>query len=99
MYLGACLTMGALTAIICEAFKVDSGTWTSLTSFGIGCLIPVGPLYILYASNWMTERRLVRLAHWRETNLISTKEYDDIRMNLLKWYKARQFGNLPLEGK
>jgi len=60
--------------------------------FLMGCVLPIGPQYLMFTSSWYMRRQLAMLRKWKEDDLISEKEYVELRGRALHWYASRRFG-------
>jgi hypothetical protein len=69
LYAAPCLSGGVLAVLFHQLLGLDL-----LTAFGFGAFVPVGPVYLTYASGWGMRRTLVQLREWKETGLIQARE-------------------------
>jgi hypothetical protein len=94
MYGAACVSCGGLAALLSYAAHASPMVW-----FSAGFALPIGPMYLHFASDRIMEKRLARWKRWKEDGLIGIGQHDQLRRDALAWYKARHgFGRLePIE--
>ena len=60
--------------------------------FFVGSCIPAGPMAFIYTTDWMFERRLLRLKRWLDLGLVSPELYEEHRRRALDWRAERLYG-------
>jgi len=91
MYAGVCLSCGGLAVLASNAAHANAMVW-----FPAGFALPIGPLYLYFASDRVLEKRFVRWKRWKEEGLIGVGQYEQLRRDALAWYQARhRFGQFP----
>jgi hypothetical protein len=58
--------------------------------------LALGPLYFIFSSQWAMRRRLATLLDWKDQELITEAQYEDLRERALRWFRERAFGKDPL---
>jgi hypothetical protein len=81
------LSVGALIAAFHRPLGLEMGA-----AFTLGFFIPIGPVYLAYASGWGMRRTLAQLQQWKEAGLIRANEYDELRRRAPAWFQSRRFG-------
>jgi hypothetical protein len=86
LYAAPCLSAGALVAAVYHAIKLDL-----MTGFSIGFFIPLGPVYLMYASGWGMRRTLTQIKDWEDAGLIDHLRAEKLRDKAVDWFIARRF--------
>jgi hypothetical protein len=88
LYAAPGLSVGGLLALI--------NPWLGLgdiaTAFALGFFVPIGPVYLVYASGWGMRRTLAQIKDWETAGLIDTAQAKKLRDGAVAWFVARRFG-------
>src|SRR3954469_18819476 len=91
LYAAVCLSCGGLAVLASHVTHANPMVW-----FSAGFALPIGPLYLYFASDRVLEKRLVRWKRWKEEGLIGAGQYEQLRRDALAWSQApHRFGRFP----
>jgi hypothetical protein len=87
-YSAAGLCTGAILGYLSQFWpeKLDP-KW----SFFCGFFLPIGPLYLWFASGWAMQRKLETFRRWHTAGLITDQQQQELRERALHWYTERMF--------
>jgi hypothetical protein len=86
--LGVCF--GGLMYLVAPRLGGNPWGW-----FFVGTVIPPGPLYLLFTSDWMFERRLKNLKRWADMGLMPPARYEESVARAFAWRDERLYGKQP----